>query len=153
VSESGSESGSHKIGLSGERKICRSIPPPPTCSARRFKLYADRVDYFSTLTFVTVFVTGHSVQRYSQKLQTSKHGQSHTVQYKYYARDLTMGYARRPAAYRAAPGIIPSSATCIAAETEGCLHEPDELQPTPNTAVFVLKTLDKVPQRRTPHNY
>jgi len=32
-----------------------------------------------------------------------------SIQYKYYARyarDLTMGSARRPAAYRAAPGII-----------------------------------------------
>jgi len=59
--------------------------------------------------FVTVFMTGHSVQRYSQKLQTSKHGH---IQYKYkyyarYARDHTMAAAGH--AYgmaRAAPGIM-----------------------------------------------
>jgi len=49
----------------------------------------------SSTTFVTV--------KNCRLVSTANH-----IQYKYYARyalDLTMGYARRPAAYRAAPGI------------------------------------------------
>jgi len=72
-----------------------------------YKVSSGTLNLYSSLrdsqTFVTVFVTGHSVQRYSQNcrlVSTANH-----IQYKYYARDLTMGYARRPAAYRDAPGI------------------------------------------------
>jgi len=40
-------------------------------------------------------IAAHSVLRDSQKLQTSKHGQPHTIQIvRAYARDLTMGAAR-----------------------------------------------------------
>jgi len=49
------------------------------------------------------FMTGHSVLRDSQKVQTSPHRQWPT-QYAHMG-DFTMGYARRPAAYRAAPSI------------------------------------------------
>jgi len=56
----------------------------------------------------STLVTGHSVLRHSQKLQTSKHGQPHTMQIvRAPARDLTMAAAGH--AYgmaRAAPDII-----------------------------------------------
>jgi len=48
--------------------------------------------------------------RDSQKVQTSPHRQRPT-QYAHTG-DFTMGYARRPAAYRAAPGIN-SSRSCL----------------------------------------
>jgi len=42
----------------------------------------------------STFVTGHSVLRHSQKLQTSKHDQPHTIQIvRAPARDLTMAAA------------------------------------------------------------
>jgi len=49
------------------------------------------------------YISSQADFRDSQKLQTRKHGQAYTIQI---LRDLTMGYARRPAAYRAAPGTI-----------------------------------------------
>jgi len=53
----------------------------------------------------STLVTGHSVLRHSQKLQTSKHGQPHTIQIvRVHARDLTMAAAGHGMA-RAAPGI------------------------------------------------
>jgi len=63
----------------------------------------------------STFVTGHSVLRHSQNLQTSKHGQPHKIQIvRAHARDLTMAAAGH--AYgmsRAAPGII---------VRQGCIH-------------------------------
>jgi len=55
-----------------------------------------------------IFVTGHSVLRHSQELQTKKHGQPHTIQsVRAHARDLTMAAAGHACGMaRAAPGII-----------------------------------------------
>jgi len=89
--------------------ICRfvfffydKVEVTPTIRMRSSEISCDKI-----LWLWQDFVTGHSVLRDSQKVQTSLHRQWLT-QYAHTG-DFTMGYARRPAAYRAAPGIKASN--------------------------------------------
>jgi len=48
-----------------------------------YKVSSGTLNLYSSPRDSQTFVTGHSVQRYGQKLQTSKHGQAHTIQMVY----------------------------------------------------------------------
>jgi len=79
-----------------------------------YKVSSGTLNLYSSLRDSQTFASPKAVQLSDSQIfvtvkncrvgSTAKH-----IQYKYYARyarDLTMGYARRPTAYRAAPGII-----------------------------------------------
>jgi len=113
----GSDATWRQIGRTGAPQIGRTGAPTnrgPThvaqeVTARLSRTFASRkLDFRYVTVERQIFVTWRVTQycRHSQKLQTSKHGQPHTIQILHaLARDLTMGYAHRPAAYRASPGV------------------------------------------------